>query len=128
MDQFTLSHSTFFDTAIPSLASCFACVWLFLNYTKLPRKTIGIKMILILSISDLLFHVLSLLVNIQQEAFNKLMIGHVLNFALTFSTAWPSAIAFLAYSSLKQRFSDPTVYYKWSIFIVPLVSLTLTGM
>jgi len=128
MDQFTISHSTFFDTVIPSLTSCITCIWLFFNYRKLVRKTVALRMILILSISDFIFHVLTLMVDFQTEAFNKFMIGHTLNFALSFSSAWPAAIAYLAYSSLKQRFSDPYVYYKWSIILIPLISLVLTFM
>ncbi len=128
MTQSGSSQPSFIETVFPSIISCSACLWLFLNYYKLSRKTIGLKMILMLSISDIIFHIATLINSNPSEFIRGPFLNTIQALSKSFSTAWPSAIAYLAYSSLRQQFSDPKKYYKKSVFLVFIISLIVSLM
>jgi len=84
-------------------------------------------MIIILSISDLLYNVIAEILEVGGLFFSpnlQLILGYTLAFAINFSTYWAASIAYLVYQSisLETRFI-PEKYCKWSLLIISLSSL-----
>lgn len=81
--------------------SILACLYLFCHYTTVQRKTIGLKMILILGISDFLGHVF-LLTSMWSHLreLTRYMI-HADRTIIRFTIIWVSCIAFVIYRFLR---------------------------
>jgi len=114
--------SIWINTIFPNTLSLLACIWFFVSFYQLPRKKIGLQMVLILSISDCVYHFSSLVtfLHIENSFFKLLM-----DFALYFSTVWPAAIAYLIYNSLIDASLDPKIYLKKSLTITGVISITI---
>ena len=120
--------SVWINTILPNSLSILACIWFFVSFYKLPRKKIGLQMVLILSISDCFYHFSTLLVSLHVEKFVGLDFQFVMDLALCFSTVWPAAIAYLIYNSLRDASLDPKNYLKRSLVTAVTISLMIKFM
>ena len=112
-------------TILKTISSCaevlsaIACLCLISYYFKQKIKPISFKMIVILSASDLLFHIAFVFyfwLNVQ------LMLLPV-NLALQFSVFWSSNISFFVLKSLEMDdLSAPKKYFKKSFILLFLLS------
>ena len=48
---------TSLSSLLPNAISAIACLFLFCGYFAIPKKTIGLKMIFVMSVSDFIFHI-----------------------------------------------------------------------
>lgn len=130
MNSLGLPDTFIVYTVLPGLVSCFACLWLFFNYAKLPNKTTGIKMILTLSISDFIYHISVLFTLIQFSAPVDAFLRYISSITIHFSTAWPPVIAYLVYISLKEKDDaiDVESYFRRSLVGILSISLLTTQM
>lgn len=116
---------------VPQVISLSACFWFFRCFFLLRRRTLGLKMILILCISDFLFHIVCL--NNTWMEVDESDVGEVwsiiLEAFLRFSLFWASSIAFLALKSLHRDVNlDPISYAKTSFIIVLTITVILSVM
>lgn len=85
---------------IPQTLSILACLYLFYSYKNLHTKSIGIKMIFILSLSDLAFHcgvvIGTFVPSVGVQAIGNLMA----NIFLRFSIFWASSMSYFLYKLL----------------------------
>lgn len=116
---------------VPQVISISACIWLFRCYQVLRRKTLGLKMILILCISDFIFHVIFICNDWTDAIENDMAIlwTIILETPLRFSLFWASNIAYLALKSLGGNMNlDPISYAKTSFIVVLVVTLIFSIM
>jgi len=105
--------------------STLACIWLFYQFFSLSRKTLAVKMIFILSVSDFLFHLTNILTmwTFSQEIQN--IIIYLLNSSVIFSVLWAASIAYMVYKMLSLDPINPIRYYKLSLLGIIFLSLLL---
>lgn len=115
---------------VPQIASLIACLCLFWTYGKLPKQTLGFRMILILCISDFIFHIFTLLfIWWELEDTLELVVSIIMDIALRFSILWASCIAYLVLSAVqKQGMLNAESYSKKSFIFIVIQVLVLTGM
>src|SRR4051812_2955468 len=80
--------------------SAISCVWFFYCYAKLKKKTPGLKMVLILCISDFIFHVTFIANQWIYPSFETRIRTFINDTSFRFSIFWPASIACLTYRSL----------------------------
>ena len=120
--------SVWINTVLPNTLSILACIWFFVNFYQLPRKKIGLQMVLILSISDCFYHFSNLVTFLNFENIIGSTFSLLVDLALYFSTVWPAAIAYLIYNSLIDASLDPKNYLKRSLFLTSIVSISIKFM
>lgn len=111
---------------IPSILSVFGCLWVFGCYWNASVKTIGLKMVFILSISDFLFHSLVIGAYWTNSSSIKTVETFIVNAMVRFSLFWASNISFFLY---KMVGLNQTAYLRrhlrWSLLVLMLVSCGL---
>lgn len=115
---------------VPQIASVIACLCLFWSYAKLPKQTLGFIMILMLCISDFIFHVFALFfIWWQFEDTLQTVASTIMDLALRFSILWASCIAYLVLSAVqKDAMLNPESYSKKNFVIIFFASIILSGM
>ena len=119
-----------FNYAIPSaIITCMACFYIFIKYFQQPKKSLGLTLIFILTLSDFIFSLNQLLSYYFADFFaTKTNLYIILYFGcMHFSIGWASAISFLVYKSLLGRnFETSAVIIKAFLIIFGLsVAFTL---
>lgn len=115
-------------TCAQSISIC-ACFLLFYLYFYLPRKSVGFQMILVLCISDFIFHTMMLIFTWTSIPLVADISETVCHVTLRFSIFWASSIAFLIYQSLNmQNAYESEVYSKKTFIVTFLVSSVLSVM
>lgn len=128
MDEAGLPTTIILDTILPASLSCLACLWMFFGYARL-NKSAGLKLILILCLSDFIYHASVLLGLVSLPAALDSVVRFIVSVSFNFSTAWPPVIAFLVYRSSRQGVSiDTQKYMRLSLIVVMLLSASLTLM
>ena len=111
--------------------SAVTCLYLFYNYSKIPRKALGLKMIMILGLSDFIFHGLQIpLLWLQNEQSTVIQIGFVIvGAAFRFSIYWAANIAFFLYLLISQKNSwSPIKFIRISILLLSIIAVGLSAM
>ena len=115
-----MGHETYFRIqawATNLLIIFFASIVL-LRFTKLRDKTAGLYMILILTISDLLFPLMNILTIQFVNSFQSAVIfGSISSFINRFSLYWSAAIAIYTYQILTSRNFDENKFIKKSLIV-----------
>jgi hypothetical protein len=124
---------TVFNTIItvPQVISIIACVCLFYSFTKIPKQSLGLTMILILCVSDFIFHIfLTLYIwwyvtqNTIEQATSLIM-----DCALRFSILWASCISYLVLAAVQQNgMRNPENYSKRSFIFILSLCIVLSAM
>jgi len=105
------------------IISIVSCIWFQFWYQKLIRKTMALKMIAILNLSNLIYHASFLFSLILPEDFQEIPILF-LDTCFGFSIIWISSIAFFVYNSLiKDKIINQERYFRWSLFILTSFSI-----
>lgn len=116
--------------SIISVCSCLACMWLFYRFLKQMKKCIGSWLVVILGISDFFYSANVLL----EEHFHEIKIGQIYifayihNFSICFSILWASAISFIVYKSLSDRYSNQKVRFASTLVAILAASFIFTLM
>ncbi len=114
--------------SIVSICSCIACLWLFYRFMRQMKKCIGSLLVVILGISDFLYSANVLL----EENFHEIKIGQIYifayihNFSICFSILWASAISWIVYKSLSDRYSNQKVRFVSTVITILVVSFCFT--
>jgi len=105
-----------------SSVSIIACIWFQILYHKFLKKTLALRMIAILSLSNLICHISEVLITFLSEKM-ELTLSNIFNIFLLFTIIWSSSIAFIVSNSVsKVRMNDPERYFKWSLFLFFVIS------
>ena len=120
-------------TVIPHSISLVACAYLFYCYSTIPKKTIGVKMIFIISLSDFVFHVSALILffcfHLGDSSFIKGLkeiTTFIAECSLIFSTLWACNIAFFLCQLLRMKqISNPATYLNYSLRVMLILTVTL---
>jgi len=103
-----------------------SCMWFQFWYMRLIRKTMALKMIAILNLSNLVFHGSSIFTMIFPEDFQGIP-TLISTSSLGFSIIWISSVAFFVYNSLtKDKIVNQEKYFRWSLFILTSFSNTVS--
>lgn len=89
-----------------SVLSIIACFWLFFKYIRQMSKGVKSLLVVILAVSDLIYSMNHLLEDywLEYSTFQR-NIGNFCNaFSICFSIFWASAIAFIVYKNLADRY------------------------
>ena len=105
--------------------STIACMWLFLQFFCLPKKTLAVKMIFILCLSDFIFHLTNILTLWTFPAFVLEIILLLLNTSVIFSVSWAACIAFMVYKMLTMETINPVRFYKVSLLLTVFLALAI---
>ena len=120
-------------TVIPHSISLVACAYLFYCYSTIPKKTIGVKMIFIISLSDFIFHVSALVLVVCLHLGDSSFIERLQRFilfiaecSLIFSMLWACNIAFFLCQLLQMKqISNPATYLDYSLRVILILTVTL---
>lgn len=113
-------------TCAQSLSIC-ACCLLFYRYTYLPRKSVALQMILILCISDFIFHIMMLIFTWTTIPILSEISETLCHVTLRFSIFWIFSIALLLYQSLSTILADLEVY-PTKTFIITFISSSVLSV
>lgn len=111
--------------------SVITCLCLFYMYFKINRKALGLKMIIIMGISDLLFHSLQIiLLWFQNDESTLLEMGFVIvGAAFRFSIYWAANIALFLYLLISRKdYWSPTKFVSASAIILSIIALSLSAL
>jgi len=103
-------------TNITNGISILACIWFFFRCASLPKRTLGVQMIIILAIGNFLFH----LTTIFDYWFTELKIMKItrmiLDVSTKFSLLWAANISYFLYLLVNMNeVSKLKVYWKVSL-------------
>lgn len=115
------------ETVIPQIFSVVTCICLFVSFGFIPKKTLGLTMILILAISDFILHCMLLLLSYKYNDTSQ-VIKVTFNVALRFSIFWSSNMAITVYKSLTEGHRTTVGYIATSASIIVAVSLICSLM
>lgn len=111
---------------IPNAISICGCLWVFACYLKASVKTIGFKMILILSISDFMFHTLVIAKYWTDSPSLSTIETFISNAMVRFSLFWASNISFFLYKMLGlNQITYLRKHLRWSLVLLLLLSAGL---
>lgn len=106
-------------THLPVSLTVLSCLWLFFKYCKQTQKGTGFTLIVILTVSDLIFSLTSLGATIFPFVFMRYVYQTLFYTTTYFSVLWASAMAFIVYKSLKEKdFDSRTIIFKWTLMIL----------
>ena len=112
---------------IIQIISVLACFWFIQCYRKFSKKTLALRMISILNITYLIFHLTVIIILIIESNFEtelKTFDKTILSNILRFSVFWACSIVFVVYRSiLRNGKTNSRIYFKYSFLGV--ISLTL---
>jgi len=113
---------------IISVCSCIACLWLFYRYIRQMKKSVGSLLIVILGLSDFLYSIDVLLVATSREmkVGDIYLFAYTSSFSLCFSILWASAISFIVYKSISDRYSNQRVCFIKTLVTMLIVALGFT--
>lgn len=113
-------------TNIPNALSMFGCLWVFGCYFKSSVKTIGLKMVFILSLSDFLFHSLVIANYWTDSNTLRTIETFIVNAMVRFSLFWASNISFFLYKMIgMNQISYLRRHLRWSLLLLLLLSAGL---
>ena len=112
---------------LPHTISTIACISILVYYFVMGNRTQGLKMIMILAISDLMYHLTLLLNNLFPNLILELHTNVVATVMFRFSLLWKCNMAFFLYRLLNLTImSHPNIYMNVSLII--LFPLTVAGV
>jgi len=113
---------------ITTVTSLISCVWFQITHYKLPKKSLALKMIAILSLGNLVFHLVELIgYFLPDNGRDDDPLSLTYNAALLFTIIWSPCIAFLVSNSVsKDRMNDPGQYLKWSLIVILSLSCLIS--
>jgi len=113
---------------IISICSCVACLWLFYRYIRQMKKSVGSLLIVILGLSDFLYSIDVLLIAKYREVkFGEVyLFAYTGNFSICFSILWASAISFIVYKSISDRYSNQRVCFIKTLVTILFIALGFT--
>ena len=116
---------------LPSSASILACLGLFYCYYLIPKRTVGLKMILVISLSDFIFHSTAILFDLIPVSsltvvpmdFSSTLVYMIIHtieylnaFGFIFSMFWACNMAFFLYRPLSMNITiNPQLYFSYSL-------------
>jgi len=87
-------------TIIPQVISTFAGICFFISYSQLPYKSVGVRTVLYLGISDFLMHITLLALSFSYFKQYNDVFSVIFNTALRFSIFWVSSMSVFMYRAL----------------------------
>jgi len=111
---------------IPGSLTGIASLWIFCKYLTARKKRIDFSMIIILAISDLIFSLVVLVDALYPNALTPHSFYAIFFAAMYFSIFWATAMAYLVFSSLKDRDFDSKKYFSKTLSIILIISICFT--
>jgi len=114
---------------LPSaIITCLACFYVFIKYFRQPRRSLGLTLILILTISDFIFSLNQVLSYCFADFFStKTNLYIILYFGcMHFSILWASVVSFMVYKSLLGRNFETTRVIIKAFLIIFIISAVFT--
>lgn len=116
-------------TTVAQSISMLACITLFSVYFRLKKKTQGLQMILILCISDFIYHIMILLFTWWPSSDIQKIVKPIIHTTMRFSIFWAACIAYLVYASLDpEKDFSVTFNTKTTFFLALLISVVLSTL
>jgi len=123
----SLATTFLFITEITNPISILACIWLFYSYIRMPNKTLGAKMIVVLSASDFVFHVMTMLTIFLINSKLIIITATVVGVAVRFSVFWTCNIAILLNKLLSMKeMTNLKNYFNCTFISILILSLILS--
>jgi len=117
-----LETSDYFETIIPTGLTIISCIWLLITYFRLQRKTVGMSMIMVLSLSDIIYATIVL----GGTLFPQLLVTRtyfiIFFYSAYFSIFFASVMSLLVYQSLKNKNFEPKKFFAVSLLLVLMLS------
>jgi len=118
-----------FITNVINPISILACLWLFFRYNRVADKGIGIKMVLILSLSDFIFHVTTLInAHYKGKQIIFTLLSSLIGVSIKFSIFWTCNMAFFLHKLLMREVEAISSYLKKSLVLILSLSIGLSIM
>lgn len=115
--------------SVAQIISLVACIALFNAYYRLKKRTQGLQMILILCISDFIYHITVLLNTWVSASVIEEIVKPIIHTTMRFSIFWAACIAYLGYTSLDSTKDFPSKFStKIALVAVLLVSIILSTL
>jgi len=112
---------------LPAGLTWIACLWLFYLYFKTKEKTLGLKMICILGVSDFLFSTSVIVMKTLQSPLLLKLVACFFYGGLYFSVTWASAMSFIVFKSLENQAANPEILFKRTLGII-LATIPAIGL
>jgi len=117
----------FLYVILPAGLTWIACIWLFYLYFQAKERTLGLKMIYILGVSDFLFSTSVIIMKTVQSPPLAKLIACFFYGGLYFSVTWASAMSFIVFKSLKNQAANPEILFKRTLGII-LATIPAIGL
>lgn len=112
----------------PETVSALACLFMFFSYSFIPKKTLGLKMIFVLSLSDFIFHVGAIIELVSSKSI-KVFPAIITNIFFRFSLFWASNMAFFLYKLMTHKsLWNQGLYFKRSLALVLTCAVILSSL
>ncbi len=112
-----------------SALSIIACLWLFFKYIKQMNKGVKSLLVVVLAVSDLIYSANHILEDYCTEKPSERKIFHFFEtFSICFSIFWASAIAYIVYKNLADRYLNLKKLFLKVFFVILTLVLTWTTM
>jgi len=106
--------------------SILSCLFLFYYYFKLPAKSLALKMIFTLGISDFFFHVPYLAISWFPDDDLNWYLSQIIGYAARFSLFWSLNMAYILYRLFTMKGTpDFSKYYKYSLIFLLIFNFLL---
>lgn len=123
-----LGESEYFETFIPTGLTILSCIWLLVTYFRLQRKTVGMSMIMVLSLSDIVYAVTVLGGTLFPQFLVSKLYFILFFYSTYFSIFFASVMSLLVYQSLKNKNFEPKKFFVISLFLVLMLSTVFVYM
>lgn len=108
-----------------STLSILSCIWFQINYHRKLKKTLALRMIAIISLSNIVCHIAEVLTTFLPEDGGPAA-SNIFNIGLLFTIIWSSSIAFIVSNSVSRiRMNNPEQYFKWTLVLFFAISTIL---
>lgn len=113
---------------IPNALSLLTCLWFFYCYFKTNPTSLSFRMVIILSISDFILHLMMLAIFLVPSETLVITAIIISNLALRFSIFWILAIAFFLYrlTNIRKPHYPSAKYLSQSLFVTAIASIITT--
>jgi len=111
-------------TNITNGLSIIACICFFFSCASLPKRTLGVQMIIILAIGNLLFHITTIFDFWIKEPKIIKITAMILNVSAKFSLLWAANISYFLYRLVNMNeVSKLKLYFKTSLIVFTVACL-----
>jgi len=125
----SLAYTFLLITEITNPISIIACIWLLCSYVRMKNKSLGARMIVVLCISDFVFHTMTILTLFFLKSKLLLVTATIVGIAIRFSVFWTCNIALLLHKLLTMtELMSLKNYFKWTFLFILLLSFVLSLM